>query len=75
MRIVAIIVVLAIVYLLFGRGGESQSPQSRIAEAQAEAAAVQPEPPATTPAAGNSLRAPMDRTRDALKLVEKRNDE
>ena len=76
MRIVSIIVVLAIVYLVYGRHGDKQSPQSRIAEAQAEAAAVQPataQNPAPPP--GTSLRAPIDRTRQTLDLVRKRNGE
>jgi hypothetical protein len=76
MRIVSIIVVLAIVYLVYGRNGEKQSPQSRVAEAQREAAAVQPAAP--QPQAGavsGSLRAPIDRTRQVLDLVKKRNHE
>ena len=76
MRIVGIIVVLAIVYLVYGRHGDKQTPQSRIADAQREAAAVQPQsapPPATQPV--SSLRAPIDRTRQTLGLVQKRNAE
>ncbi len=76
MRIVAIIVVVAIVYLVFGRQGDKQSPQSRVAEAQREAAAVQPataQNPA--PPQGNSLRAPIDRTRQVLDIVKGRNAE
>ena len=74
MRIISIIVVLAIVYLLYGKHGEKQSPQSHIAEAQREAAAVQPtavQTPAEQP--GSSLRAPIDRTRQVLGIVQKRN--
>jgi hypothetical protein len=76
MRIVSIFVVLAIVYLVYGRHGDKQSPQTRIAEAQSEAAAVQP-PTAQNPAPppGSSLRAPIDRTRQTLDLVKKRNAE
>ena len=76
MRIISIIVVVAIVYLVYGRNGEKQSPQSHIAEAQREAAAVQPTAP-QTPAAqpGGSLRAPIDRTRQVLGLVKQRNGE
>ena len=79
MRIISIIVVLAIVYLGYGRSGEKQSPQSlqsHVAEAQREAAAVQPLAP-QTPAAqpSGSLRAPIDRTRQVLGLVKQRNAE
>ena len=76
MRIVSIIVVLAIVYLVYGRNGEKQSLQSRVAEAQREAAAVQPAAP-QSPAAppSGSLRAPIDRTRQVLDIVKKRNGE
>jgi hypothetical protein len=76
MRIVSIIVVLGIVYLVYGRSGEKQSPQSRVAEAQHEAAAVQPAAP-QAPAAQptGSLRAPIDRTRQVLDIVKKRNKE
>lgn len=76
MRIVAIIVVLAIVYLVFGRQGDKQSPQSRVADAQREAAAVQPataQNPAPQP--NGSLRAPIDRTRQVLDIVKQRNGE
>jgi len=75
MRIVSIIVVLAIVYLVYGRNGEKQSPQSRIAEAQREATAVQPNAPQTPAAQSGSLRTPIDRTRQVLDLVKKRNTE
>jgi hypothetical protein len=75
MRIVSIIVVLTIVYLAYGRNGEKQSPQSHIAEAQREAAAVQPNAPQAPAAQGESLRAPMDRTRQVLELVKQRNAE
>jgi len=75
MRIVSIIVVLAIVYLVYGRNGEKQSPQSHIAEAQREAAAVQPNAPQAPAAQSGSLRAPMDRTRQVLELVKQRNAE
>lgn len=74
MRIVSIFIVLAIVYLLYGRNGDKQSPQSRIAEAQAEAAAVQPSQPQSGEVRG-SLRAPIDRTRQTLDLVKRRNGE
>ncbi len=79
MRFLSIIVVLAIVYFAYGRIGEKQSPQSvqaHVAEAQREAAAVQPtvaQMPATQP--GPSLRAPIDRTRQVLGLVKQRNGE
>jgi len=76
MRIVSLIFIVAIVYLVFGRGGEKQSVQSRIAEAQQESALVQPGPKSEAPAAGaSSLRAPIDRTRQALKTVQTRNQE
>ena len=75
MRIVALIIVVAIVYLVYGRNGEKQSPQSRIAEAQREAAAVQPNAPQTPAAQSGSLRAPIDRTRQVLDLVKQRNAE
>jgi len=77
MRIVSIIVVLGIVYLVYGRSGEKQSPQSRVAEAQHEAAAVQPAAPQARPAevSSGSLRAPIDRTRQVLNSVKKRNTE
>ena len=76
MRIVSIIVVLAIVYLVYGRHGDKQSPQSRIAEAQREAAAVQPEAaPDSAPQVTGSLRGPIDRTRQVLDLAKKRNGE
>ena len=75
MRIIALIIVVAIVYLVYGRNGEKQSPQSRIAEAQREAAAVQPTAPQTPAAQGGSMRAPLDRTRQVLDLVKQRNAE
>ena len=76
MRIISIIVVLAIVYLVYGRNGEKQSPQSRIAEAQREAAAVQPTAPQTASVqTSGSLRGPIDRTRQVLGLVKQRNGE
>lgn len=76
MRIVAIIVVLAIVYLVYGRNGEKQSLQSRVAEAQKESALVQPVPKGEAPAAANgSLRAPIDRARQALEMAKTRNAE
>lgn len=76
MRIVAIIVILGIVYLAYGPRGEKQTPQSRVAEAQQEAALVQPAPKAGAPATpGGSLRAPIDRTRQVLKTVGQRNTE
>jgi hypothetical protein len=77
MRIVSIIVVLAIVYLVYGSRGEKQSPQSRVAEARQEAAAVQPmaPQPQAGAASSGSLRAPIDRTRQVLELVKQRNKE
>ena len=70
MRIVGIIVVLAIVYLVYGRNGDKQTPQSRIADAQREAAAVQPQTTQNpAPAPTSSVRAPIDRTRQVLDLV------
>jgi len=76
MRIVGIIVVLAIVYLVYGRHGDKQTPQSRIADAQREAAAVQPQnAPAPAPQPVSSVRAPIDRTRQVLNLVKQRNEE
>lgn len=76
MRIVGIIVVLAIIYLVYGRQGDKQSPQSRIADAQREAAAVQPQTAqAPAPPPVNSVRAPIDRTRQVLGLVKQRNAE
>jgi hypothetical protein len=74
MRIVGIIVVLAIVYLVYGRHGDKQTPQSRIADAQHEAAAVQPQN-APAPQPVSSVRAPIDRTRQVLNLVKQRNEE
>jgi hypothetical protein len=76
MRIVGIIVVLAIVYLVYGRHGDKQTPQSRIAEAQRETAAMQPQS-APLPASGpvSSVRAPIERTRQVLNLVKQRNEE
>jgi len=78
MRIVAIVVVLAIVYYIYGRNGDKTSLQNRVAEAQVEAAQVMPAPQATQPPAAqppptNSLRAPMDRTRQVLDQVKQRN--
>jgi len=78
MRIVAIVVVLAIVYYIYGRNGDKTSLQNRVAEAQDEAAKVMPAPQATQPQAAqppptNSLRAPMDRTRQVLDQVKQRN--
>ncbi len=74
MRIVAIVVVLAIVYYIYGRAGDKTSPQNRVAEAQAEAAQVMPAPQAAQPPPPtNSLRAPMDRTRQVLEQVKQRN--
>ena len=76
MRIVGIIVVLAIVYLVYGRNGDKQTPQSRIADAQHEAAAVQPQTAqAPAPQSVSSVRAPIDRTRQVLDLVKQRNAE
>ena len=76
MRIVGIIVVLAIVYLVYGRNGDKQTPQSRIADAQREAAAVQPQTAQNAaPAPTGSVRAPIDRTRQVLDLVKQRNAE
>ena len=78
MRIIALIIVVAIVYLVYGRGGDKQSPQSlqsHVAEAQREAAAVQPAAPQTPAAQSGSLRAPIDRTRQVLELVKQRNGE
>ncbi|MEI7820492.1 MAG: hypothetical protein WCK55_06205 [Verrucomicrobiota bacterium] len=76
MRIVGIIVVLAIVYLVYGRHGDKQTPQSRIADAQREAAAVQPQNAAAPePQPVSSVRAPIDRTRQVLNLVKQRNEE
>ena len=76
MRIVSLIVVVAIVWLVYGRNGGKQSPQDRVAEAAREAAEVQPEPPpAQSAPAGGSLRAPINRTRQVLELVRKRNTE
>ena len=79
MRIVGIIVVLAIVYLLYGRDGDKQSPQSlqsRVADAQRDAAAVQPAaPPDSAPPVSGSLRGPMDRTKQVLRDVKQRNTE
>ena len=76
MRIVGIIVVLAIVYLVYGRHGDKQTPQSRIADAQREAAAVQPQnAPEPAPQPVSSVRAPIDRTRQVLNLVKQRNEE
>jgi hypothetical protein len=76
MRIVALIIVVGIVYLVYGRNGEKQSPQSRVAEAQHEASLVQPAPPSAAPSApSGSLRAPMDRTRQVLEQVKRRNVE
>jgi hypothetical protein len=76
MRILALVIVVAIIYVLYGRNGEKQSPQNRVAEAQQEAALVQPTPTSAAPAApSGSLRAPMDRTRQVLDLVKKRNGE
>lgn len=75
MRIVSIFIVLAIVYLLYGRNGDKQSPQSRIAEAQAEAAVQPTEAPPQPGEVRGSLRAPIDRTHQTLDLVKKRNGE
>ena len=76
MRIVGIIVVLAIVYLVYGRNGDKQTPQSRIADAQREAATVQPQTAQNpAPAPTSSVRAPIDRTRQVLDLVKQRNAE
>lgn len=76
MRIVAIIIILGIVYLVYGPRGEKQSPQSRVAEAQQEAALVQPAQKTDAPASSStSLRAPIDRTRQALEQVKTRNTE
>ena len=76
MRIIGLIIVVAIFYLVYGRIGGKQSPQSQVAEAQQEAAQVQPQPPSmpSAPTTG-SLRAPIDRTRQVLELVKKRNVE
>lgn len=76
MRIVALIVVVAIVYLIYGRTGGKQTPQSRVAETRHEAAQVQPaQPPAPATVPDGSLRAPIDRTRQVLNLAKKRNTE
>jgi hypothetical protein len=76
MRILSLIVVVAIVYLVYGRTGENQSVQSRVAEAQREAALVQPaSPSATPPVVSGSLRGPIDKARRTLELVKPRNTE
>ena len=76
MRIVALIMVIAIVYLVYGKSGGTQSPHGRLEEARQEAAQVQPGPASSTPVAANgSLRAPIDRTRQVLDLVKTRNTE
>ena len=76
MRIVALVIIVAIIYVLYGRNGEKQSPQNRVAEAQHEASLVQSTPASPAPTApSSSLRAPMDRTRQILDLVKKRNVE
>ena len=76
MRIVALIIVVAIVYLLYGENGAKQSAHDRVEEARQEAAQVQPaSAPGTPAAASGSLRVPIDRTRQALDLVKTRNTE
>ena len=76
MRIVALIIVVGIVHLVYGKNGGAQSPHDRVEAARQEAAQVQPEPPSSMPVAANgSLRAPIDRTRLALDLVKTRNTE
>ena len=76
MRIAVISLVLYTVTSFYGRNGDQQSPQSRIADALRDSAAVQPDTaqnPAPQP--GTSLRAPIDRTTQVLDLVMHRNTE
>jgi hypothetical protein len=81
MRFVAIIVVLAIIYIVFTRMG----PVTSVSEAMKEADAVEPVvAPTATPWAAtkaqparqsSGLRRPLDRTRAVLKQVRQRNRE
>jgi hypothetical protein len=81
MRVVAILIVVAIVYLVLAR----RSPVSTAVEAMKESEAVSlssgPRPAAapptapapTAPAASSGLRAPIDRTHAVLDQVKQRN--
>jgi hypothetical protein len=79
MRFLALIVVVAIVYVAYGRAGKSNTPQNRVNAAQREVAQVMQQTPppqqaAPPPAQPNGgLRAPIDRTRAVMEMVKGRN--
>jgi hypothetical protein len=79
MRLIALVVVMAIIYTVYGKKDSSKGTNARVAAAQAEAAKVmpaQPQQPVAAPAPapqGGGLRAPIDRTRAVMGLVKERN--
>ena len=77
MRFISLFVVIAIIYFAYSRRVQDSGPNSRVAEAMAEADKILPPQPPPTVAApqGSGLRAPMDRTRKVLNQVSGRNSE
>ena len=73
MRIIAIVVVLLIAFLVYGRMGGTQDSLSRLAER--EASAIQPSATLPAPVSPHTLRTPLDRTRQVLESVKPRNAE
>lgn len=80
MRLIGIIIVVAIIYIAYGKQNQQGGTNSRVAAAQAEAAKVipvQPQPQAQQPAPAQApqggVRAPIDRTRAVMDLVKSRN--
>jgi hypothetical protein len=81
MRLIGIIIVVAIIYIAYGKQNQQGGTNSRVAAAQSEAAKVipvQPQPQAQQPAPapapqGGGVRAPIDRTRAVMDLVKSRN--
>ena len=81
MRLIGIIIVVAIIYIAYGKQNQQGGVNARVAAAQAEAAQVMPAQPqaqaqqpapAAAPQAGGA-RAPINRTRAVMDLVESRN--
>ncbi len=79
MRLIGIIIVVAIIYIAYGKQNQQGGVNARVAAAQAEAAQVMPaQPQAQQPAPaaapqGSGVRAPIDRTRAVMDLVKSRN--
>ena len=75
MRLIALLAVLAIIYLAYGNRLKEQGPQARVAEAQAEVAKMMPQQPVAVPQRSGGLRGPVDTTRSVLQQVHGRNSE